>query len=135
MNGDNPLPDGVTANATDDGDVSLMVPTSDAHAERRGIILSVDEAVDVARDIFAAVDEANDDPEEDGVVYITAGGLPNGIYLMADTPPTAHPLAVEGGEGDRALLREALSEHGVDVVEPIRDPDERVVDEADGGSD
>jgi len=133
MNGDNPLPDGVTANATDDGDVSLMVPTSDAHAERRGVIVDTEEAVDVARDIIAAVDEAKGDDEGDGVLYLSAGPLPNGIYLIADTPRTATPLAVEDGSGDEALLREAIDEADVDLVEPIRDPDERVVDEAGAG--
>ena len=40
--------------------------------------------------------------------------MPNGLYLIADTPRKAHPLAVEDGSGDRALLREALEEQGVD---------------------
>lgn len=34
-----------------------------------------------------------------------------GIYLMADTPLTAHPLAVEGGGGDKLLLIEVLQEY------------------------
>jgi hypothetical protein len=33
-----------------------------------------------------------------------------GIYLVADTPTTLFPLAVEGG-GDRELLAEAITEH------------------------
>jgi hypothetical protein len=41
----------------------------------------------------------------------TPGPFPNGVYLIADTPRTATPLAVEDGSGDRDLLREALSNH------------------------
>jgi hypothetical protein len=33
-----------------------------------------------------------------------------GIYLAADTPLTLHPLAVEGGGGDKNLLAEAITE-------------------------
>lgn len=33
-----------------------------------------------------------------------------GVYLMADTPLTATPLAIEGGGGDKNLLAEALGE-------------------------
>ena len=33
-----------------------------------------------------------------------------GIYLVADTPLTLHPLAVEGGGGDKQLLAEAITE-------------------------
>ena len=33
-----------------------------------------------------------------------------GIYLVADTPSTLHPLAVEGGGGDKKLLAEAITE-------------------------
>ena len=51
---------------------------------------------------------------------------PPGIYLLNSTGDL-HPLATEDGSGDRSLLREALADHGVDVVEPIRDPDDRVV--------
>ena len=49
-----------------------------------------------------------------------------GIYLVNATGDI-HPLVTEDGSGDEALLREALADHGVDVVEPIRDPDGRVV--------
>lgn len=34
-----------------------------------------------------------------------------GLYLMADTPLTAHPLALEDGSGDKRLLVECLEEH------------------------
>jgi len=34
-----------------------------------------------------------------------------GIYLVADSPATLYPLAVEGGGGDRKLLAEAIIEH------------------------
>lgn len=33
-----------------------------------------------------------------------------GVYLMADTPLTAHPLALEDGSGDKQLLAEAIGE-------------------------
>lgn len=33
-----------------------------------------------------------------------------GVYLFADTPLTAHPLALEDGSGDKALLAEAIDE-------------------------
>ena len=33
-----------------------------------------------------------------------------GIYLAGDTPLTLHPLAVEGGGGDKNLLAEAITE-------------------------
>lgn len=42
-------------------------------------------------------------------------GWPRGLYLLADTPLTAHPLAVEDGSGDRNLLAEVLAEHGIDA--------------------
>jgi hypothetical protein len=31
-----------------------------------------------------------------------------GVYLIADTPEQATPLATEDGDGDRQLLRESL---------------------------
>lgn len=37
-----------------------------------------------------------------------------GIYLMADTPLTAHPLALEDGSGDKQLLAEAIGENLTD---------------------
>jgi len=33
-----------------------------------------------------------------------------GVYLMADTPLTAHPLVLEDGSGDKQLLADVLSE-------------------------
>jgi len=33
-----------------------------------------------------------------------------GVYLMADTPLTAHPLALADGSGDKNLLAETLAE-------------------------
>jgi hypothetical protein len=67
------------------------------------------------------VDGFADRGSDDKVVYqADARPLPNGLYLIADTPPTAHPLAVEDGSGDRELLREALAEHDVDVVDDAR---------------
>ena len=33
-----------------------------------------------------------------------------GIYLVADSPTTLHPLAVEGGGGDKKLLAETIAE-------------------------
>jgi hypothetical protein len=94
MTGDNPLPDGITANPDDD-EVVLMIPTAEANTERRGVILSRDEALVVAQDIIDAVDAT----------------IPDNIDEMAD-------------------LVEELQEGGIDAVEPIRDPDDRVVDEA-----
>jgi len=41
------------------------------------------------------------------------GGWPNGLYLVADTPPTAYALDVEDGTGDTALLADVLDEHGI----------------------
>jgi hypothetical protein len=47
--------------------------------------------------------------------------MPNGVYLIADTPKTATPLATEAGDGDHGLLHEALVEHDVPVdVEGIQ---------------
>lgn len=42
--------------------------------------------------------------------------MKRGIYLMADTPTKAHPLAVEGGDGDRKLLKECLEEEGYELI-------------------
>lgn len=47
----------------DDGEVELMIPTADAHAERRGIQLDPDEALSTAQDIIEAVDEVESDGE------------------------------------------------------------------------
>jgi len=33
-----------------------------------------------------------------------------GVYLMADTPLTAHPLALEDGSGDKQLLADVIEE-------------------------
>lgn len=33
-----------------------------------------------------------------------------GVYLMADTPLSAHPLLLEDGSGDKQLLAEVLCE-------------------------
>jgi len=33
-----------------------------------------------------------------------------GVYLMGDTPMTAHPLVLEDGSGDKQLLADTLSE-------------------------
>lgn len=58
-----------------------------------------------------------------------------GIYMMADTPLSAHPLALEDGSGDKTLLAESLvetlTEDEVDdlINELIR---RRVSDENDG---
>lgn len=41
--------------------------------------------------------------------------MKNGIYMIADTPRSAIPLATEGGGGDEALLIEALEEEGYEV--------------------
>ena len=38
-----------------------------------------------------------------------------GVYLMADTPPTAHPLAIEDGSGDKQLLAETVAEQLTDA--------------------
>ena len=37
-----------------------------------------------------------------------------GLYLMADTPLTAHPVAVEDGSGDKGLLAECIAEELTD---------------------
>jgi len=36
-------------------------------------------------------------------------GIERGIYLAADTPISFHSLALEGGDGDKNLLAEALA--------------------------
>jgi len=36
--------------------------------------------------------------------------IERGIYLVADTPPTLHALAVDGGDSDTKLLAEAITE-------------------------
>lgn len=103
----------IKATATENERVSLAIP-----GVNNGISLSTDEAIDAARDLFAAVDEARDDTEDDAVVFCATEPLANGVYLIADTPRTAHPLAVEGvdgTEGDVDLLREVLAED-TDVV-------------------
>lgn len=41
--------------------------------------------------------------------------MKNGIYLIADTPRTAIPLATEGENDDEKLLFEALEEVGYDT--------------------
>ena len=65
--------------------------------------------------IKATVCDEFTDRDENPVYVAEPDPLPNGVYLIADTPKTATPLAVEGGSGDRGLLREALAEHGVTV--------------------
>lgn len=50
------------------------------------------------------------DREENPVYVAEAQSLPNGLYLLADTPPTLHPLSVEDGSGDHNLLHETLGE-------------------------
>ena len=60
--------------------------------------------------------EIHDEFNREGPLYTAEPeSLPNGVYLIADTPPTATPLAVEDGSGDRNLLREALSEQGITI--------------------
>lgn len=46
-----------------------------------------------------------------------------GLYLMADTPLTALPLAVEDGSGDKNLLAECLAEQltGEEIDDLIND--------------
>jgi hypothetical protein len=68
-------------------------------------MLDPEDARDVADDLREAAAEV--DPEG-------AESMPNGVCLIADTPRTATPLATEAGDGDRALLREALDEHDFD---------------------
>lgn len=58
------------------------------------------------------------------------GPFPNGVYLIADTPRTAMPLAVEDGSGDRDLLRETLSEIGA-VEDAVGDVHVVTADRAD----
>jgi len=58
-----------------------------------------------------------------------------GIYLMADTPLTAHPLALEDGSGDKQLLADALADELTDeeVDDLINELiSRRVNDERDG---
>jgi len=56
-------------------------------------------------------------PEEDrlvpdgGAVDGGTNQLPNGIYLVGDTPKKFHPLATEGQHDDKLLLIEALQEN------------------------
>jgi len=40
---------------------------------------------------------------------MSSEGIERGIYLAADTPRSFLPLALEGGDGDKQLLAEALS--------------------------
>lgn len=82
----------------------------------------------------AVVDEfADGETWEERTVYETdPEPLPNGLYLIADTPPQATPLAVEDGSGDRNLLNETLAEadvaptidgvHTASVIERDDDP-------------
>jgi ribosomal protein S27E len=71
----------------------------------------------------------------DGSGTCRSGVEQRGIYIMADTPLAAHPLALEDGGGDKKLLAESLaetlSEDEVDdlINELIR---RRVSDESDG---
>lgn len=51
--------DGIEVSARKDERVTVMVPTSDAHAERRGVILDVDEARDFAQRIEQAATRAD----------------------------------------------------------------------------
>lgn len=60
--------------------------------------------------ITAKVTDEFADRGENPVYVAEPQSLPNGVYLIADTPPTAHALAVEDGSGDRGLLRECLQE-------------------------
>lgn len=61
--------------------------------------------------------DPNDDPDK-------PEGTPRGIYLVADTPTTLTPLAVEDGSGDHALLREAIEEADVDGIDVTHPTDE-----------
>lgn len=45
----------------------------------------------------------------------------NGLYLIADTPKTLHPLVTEKGTGDIQLLKECLVEElGIDAQMEVR---------------
>lgn len=52
----------------------------------------------------------------------SAGEIPHGggyidtrgLYLIADTPLTAHPLALEDGSGDKQLLAETIADELTD---------------------
>lgn len=132
MTEDDPYPTGVTAKPTDEGNVSLMVPSSDRYAERRGIVLNRDEALSTAEDLIDAVDETIPDNvdamaelaeklQDDGAEDGEDEAVSRGVYLLADTPTSATPLATESGDGDHELLHEALVDHKVPVdVDEIR---------------
>jgi ribosomal protein S27E len=58
-----------------------------------------------------------------------------GVFLIADTPPTAIPLALEDGEGDQQLLADAIIDHldGGEVDDLINElVRQRVIESQDG---
>ena len=65
--------------------------------------------------IKASVYDEFTEREANPVYVAEPDPLPNGVYLIADTPPKAHPLATEAGDGDHGLLMECLAEHDVPV--------------------
>lgn len=52
--------------------------------------------------------------------------LHRGLYLLADTPATLHPVLTEDGAGDQGILTEMLAEEGVGTFGAARHEDELV---------
>lgn len=81
-----------------DGETTL-VGSGEAHAE----CADLDPHADVLPDGGTVEDGTDREPIQQ-----------RGVYLMADTPLTAHPLAVEDGSGDKQLLAEVIAEELTD---------------------
>lgn len=114
----------VTLPDTDTAKVSIDVEGTDEDVVEKVAMHAREEAVKALQ----AFDTGKHPSECDGtpvgirwydVLDLEAPSYPNGIYLIADTPKSATPLAVEDGSGDRALLREALAEEGIEVAETV----------------
>lgn len=119
--------DDVTLPEADTAKVSIDVEGADEDVVEKVAMHARDEAVRALQ----AFEEGKHPSECEGVPHVSLKwyhildleppSYPNGIYLIADTPKTATPLAVEDGSGDRALLREALAEEGIEIAEPVEE--------------
>lgn len=89
-----------------------MAEDDDYRLTPEGIVTA---ATNVA-DVETIAKNANQKEAGPYLTVVKGDGFPNGIYLLADTPRQAIPLATEAGDGDRNLLHEALAEHDVLTV-------------------
>lgn len=101
------------------GDVDTI---DDAACEALAALSDLRERIEAGHDAKQVIADVWDSYEIDDAnavydEYDPPGPFPRGVYLLADTPTAAHPLATEADDGDHGLLREALAEEGFVVVD------------------